>query len=75
MAPEPTLENFLRDLGLRIGAAVVVVGIFFGLGYINRTDFLGLSDLLGNQLVFLGGAFLLIGVAALGWMLLQRYRV
>ncbi|WP_276260739.1 hypothetical protein [Haloglomus litoreum] len=74
MVPEPTLESVLRDLAMRIGAAVVVVGIFFGLGYMNRTDFLGLSDLLGNQLVFFGCAFLLVGVAALGWVLLQRSR-
>lgn len=74
MVPEPTLEGFLRDLGLRIGAGVVVIGIFFGLGYLNRTDFLGLSDLLGDQTVFFGSAFLLVTLAALGWMLIQRYR-
>lgn len=74
MAPAPTLENFLRDLGRRIGAAVVVVSIFFALGYINRVDFLGLSSLLGGQLLVFGGAFVLVSLAALAWICLQQYR-
>ncbi len=74
MVPEPTLDGFLRDLALRIGAGIVVIGIFFGLGYLNRTDFFGLSDFLGNQSVFFGSAFLLVGIASLGWMMIQRYR-
>jgi hypothetical protein len=74
MSPEPTLKDFLRDLGLRIGAAVVVVSIFFALGYINRVDFLGLSSLLGGQLLVFGGAFLLVSLVSLGWIFLQRYR-
>lgn len=74
MAPELTFENFLREVGMRIGAAVVVVGIFVGLGYVNRTDFLGLSSLLGSQFVFFGGAFVLVGVASLAWIAVQRSR-
>lgn len=74
MVPEPTLEGFLRDLGLRIGAGVVVIGIFFGLGYLNRTDFFSLSDHLGNRSFFFGSAFLLVGLVAVGWMAIQRYR-
>ena len=73
MARDFTFENFLKDLGMRTGAAVVVVGIFFGLGYINRTDFLGLSSLLGNQLIFFATAFLLVGIVPLGWIVFERY--
>jgi hypothetical protein len=57
---------------MRIGAAIVVVGIFFGLGYIKRTDFLGLSSLLGSQLGFFTAAFSLITLVAVAWILYQR---
>ena len=72
--PELSLEGFLKDLGLRIGAGAVVAGIFFGLGYLNRTDFLGLSGLLGTGRGFYVGAFLLVGLVALGWVAVQQYR-
>lgn len=74
MARNLTFKNFLKDVGMRIGAAAVVVGIFFGLGYINRTDFLGLSSLLGNQSIFFATYFLLVGTVSLGWIMFQRYR-
>lgn len=74
MARDFTFENFLKDFGLRIGAAAIVLGIFFGLGYLNRTNFLGLSNILGNQLVFFATAFLLIGIISLGWIGFQRSR-
>jgi hypothetical protein len=35
MASDLSFKNFLKDLGMRIGAAAVVLGIFFGLGYAN----------------------------------------
>lgn len=73
MGRDLSLENFLKDLGARIGAAAVVVGIFFGLGYVNRTDFLGLSGLLGGQ-AFFAVAFVLVGVASVCWVVVQRYR-
>lgn len=74
MARDLTFENFLKEFGMRIGATAVVVSIFFGLGFLNRIDFLGLSSLLGNQLVFVAVAFLLVGIVSLGWIVLQRYR-
>lgn len=73
MARDLTFSNFLKELGMRVGAAAVVVGIFFGLGYLNRTDFLGLSGLLGNQIAFFGVAFLLVGIVSAGWIAFQRY--
>ena len=74
MARDWTLEAFLRDFGARIGAAAVVLGIFFGLGYLNRTDVLGLSRLLGSQVGFFATAFLLVGVVSVSWIAFQRYR-
>lgn len=74
MARDLTFKNFLKGLGMRIGAAAVVLGVFFGLGYLNRTDFIGLSSLLGNRLVFFAVAFLLVGISSLLWMGFQRYR-
>lgn len=73
MAREFTLEEFLRDLGLRIGAAAVVLGIFVGLGYAKRTDVLGLSSVLGGPGAFFAAAFLLIGVASVGWIAIRRH--
>jgi hypothetical protein len=70
-----TFRNFLEDLGMRISAAIVVVGIFFGLGYIKRTDFLGFSSLLGSQLGFFTAAFSLITLVAVAWILYQRSKL
>lgn len=74
MARGLTFLNFLKELGMRVAAAAVVLGIFFGLGYANRVNFLGLSSLLGNQGNFFGAAFLLVGLVSLGWIVVQRYR-
>lgn len=67
-----SFDGFLTELGMRIGAAAVVLGIFFGLGYLNRTESLG--GLLGNQFAFFTVAFLLVGGASVGWILFQRAR-
>ena len=72
MARDLTFENFLKELGMRLGAAGVVVGVFFGLGYIRRTGFLGLSDLLGTRLAFFAVAFLLVGIVSAGWIWFTR---
>lgn len=74
MARDFTLRNFLKELGMRMGAAAVVVGVFFGLGYTIRTDFLGLSSLQGNQSGFFAASFLLVGIISLSWIGVQRYR-
>lgn len=74
MAPDTTLKSFLSDLGMRLGAAAVVVGIFFGLSYLNRTDLFGLSRLLGNQFAFFTVAFLLVGIVSVGWIVFQHNR-
>ena len=74
MARDLSFENFLRELGLRIGAAAVVVGIFYGVGYINRTGFFGLSRFLDNQVLFFAAAFGLVGLVSLGWIGFQQYR-
>jgi len=68
MSRDFTVRNFLSDLGLRVAAAGVVVGIFVGLGYIKRMDIPGLSELLGTEAGFFGTAFLLIGLVAAGWV-------
>lgn len=72
MGRDLSFRNFLKDVGLRIGAAAVVVGIFVGLGYLNRVDFFGLSRLLGNQLGFFAVAFLLVGIVSVCWVVFQR---
>ena len=69
-----SFSNFLEDLGMRMAAGAVVVGIFFGLGWINQNDFLGLSTILGNQLGFFITGFSLVTLAALAWIVFQHYR-
>lgn len=59
---------------MRIGAAAVVVGIFFGLGYIKKANFLGLADVLDSQIAFFSAAFSLITLVAVGWILYQRWK-
>jgi hypothetical protein len=74
MGRDLSFKNFLKDLGMRLGAAAVILGIFFGLGYANRTDLLGLSNLLGNQFAFFAVAFFLIGVCSVCCIVFQRSR-
>ncbi|KAB1194586.1 hypothetical protein GJR96_14500 [Haloferax sp. MBLA0076] len=74
MSSDSSLGQFLTDLGLRVGAAAVVFGLFVGLGYVNRIDLFGLSNVLGSQSAFFAAAFLLVGLVAGGWILFQRHR-
>lgn len=74
MSRDLTLENFLTELGSRVGATAVVVGLFFALGYVNRTGLLGLSAVLDDPLVFFAICFLLVGLLSLAWIGIQRYR-
>ncbi|MFT4892514.1 MAG: hypothetical protein ACI8Z7_000289 [Candidatus Nanohaloarchaea archaeon] len=71
MSRELTFRNFLEDLGMRITAALTVIGIFYGLGYIKRTDLLGLSWLIDTTASFFTAGFLLIGFAGASWILYQ----
>lgn len=75
MARRFTFRNMIKDLGMRIGAAAVALGVFFGLGYVKSTNFLGLSGILDSQLFFLAIALLLIGLISVGWIVFQRFRV
>lgn len=74
MARDLTFESFLKELGMRVGAAAVVVGVFFALGYLNRTNPFGIFNFLSNQLAFVLVVFVLIAVVSVGWITLQRYR-
>jgi hypothetical protein len=66
------VRSFLTELGMRVGAATAVVAVFFGLGYLNRTNAFGLFGFLGNRLAFFGTAFLLVGLLSLGWVGFRR---
>lgn len=74
MSDRFTVRNFVKDFGMRIGAAAIVLGIFFGLGYFKRTNLLGLASVLGSQLAFITAAFLLITLVAVAWILYQQSR-
>lgn len=74
MSRDLSFESFLRELGTRLGAAAVVLGIFFGLGYANRTDAFGLSSLFDTPLGFFGVAFVLLGLVSLAWIVVQQSR-
>ena len=72
MAAGFTFNDFLKDLGMRISAASIVVGIFFGLGYFKRTDFLGLSSVLDSTTAYFTAAFALVALVAVVWILYQH---
>jgi len=68
MSRDFTFREFLSDLGLRVAAAGIVVGIFVGLGRAKRTDIPGLSGLLSTEAGFFATAFLLIGLVTVAWV-------
>ncbi|MFA9516876.1 hypothetical protein ACERIT_06620 [Halopenitus sp. H-Gu1] len=74
MSRDLSLGNFLRELGFRLTAAGVVVGMFFGLGYVNRLDLFGLSSVLDTQFAFFAVAFGLVVIASVIWIGFQQYR-
>jgi hypothetical protein len=65
-----SFEGFLKDLGMRVGAALVVISVFFGLGYVKRTNFLGLGGLLESGKAFFTAALGIIGAV---WILYLVY--
>jgi hypothetical protein len=65
-----SFEGFLKDLSMRIGAAIVVISVFFGLGYVKRTNFLGLGGLVESGAAFFAAAFGIIGCI---WILYLVY--
>ncbi|MFC6873516.1 hypothetical protein [Halobellus marinus] len=74
MARDFTFGNFLKEFGMRLGAAVVVVSVFLGVGYFNRTNFFGVASVLGTQASFFAVSLSLIGLISLSWIGIQRYR-
>lgn len=74
MSRKFTFRNFVKGLGMRLTAAAVVFGIFFGLGYVKRTNFLGLASILESQPAFFISAFLLIALIGLFWILYQQLK-
>ncbi|MFB6216027.1 MAG: hypothetical protein ABEJ72_03540 [Candidatus Aenigmatarchaeota archaeon] len=70
MAEVGTQEHLKDDLKMRIGAALVVISVFFGLGHIKRTDFLGLAGLLEGGPAFFTAA---LGLTGAVWILYFLY--
>ena len=62
-------EGFLKDLKMRAGAAAVFIIAFFCVGYVKRTDFLGVSVFLTGE-GFLLTAF---GLVFLAWLVYIVY--
>lgn len=69
MAERGTIRHLVKDLGMRLAAAVVVIGIFFGLGYLKSNNILGLRGLLKSETAFFAAAFGLVGVVAASYFL------
>lgn len=70
MAEVGTREHLKNDLKMRIGAASLVISVFFGLGYVKRTDLLGLGSLLESGTAFFTAAF---GIIAAVWISYMMY--
>ncbi len=69
MAEVGTREHLKNDLKMRIGAGSVVIAVFFGLGFVKRTDFLGLGSLLESGTAFFTAAFGVIGVSWISYLI------
>jgi len=65
-----SIRDFLKDLGMRVVAALVVISVFFGLGYVKRTNLFGLGALLSSGTAFFAAAFGIIGCI---WILYLVY--
>ncbi|MFC7204655.1 hypothetical protein ACFQJC_14140 [Haloferax namakaokahaiae] len=74
MARDRSFGSFLEEVAMRLGAAVVVVGVFFGVSYLSRADVLGLSPILGTQSAFFAAALFGVAVVAAGWISVQQLR-
>jgi predicted outer membrane lipoprotein len=74
MANYGTVEGLLRDIGIRVGAAIVVISVFFGLGYVKRTGFLGLGSLLESGTAFFTAAFGIIGALWRSYMMYLYFK-
>ncbi len=55
-------RKMLKDLALRIGGAVLAVGLIFGLAYIGNQDILGLGSILGSKGGLLLGTIILMEI-------------
>jgi hypothetical protein len=69
-----TRQHLKNDLKMRIGAGAVVIAVFFGLGYVKRTDLLGLVSLLGSGTAFFTAAFGMIGAVWVFYMLYLYFK-
>lgn len=65
-----SIRGFLEDVGMRAVAAMVVISVFFGLGYLRRTNLFGLGALLDSGTAFFAAAFGTIGCI---WILYLVY--
>jgi hypothetical protein len=65
-----TKKHLKKYLKMRIGAALVVISVFFGLGYVKRTNLFSLGGLLESGTTFFTAAFVIIGAA---WVLYLVY--
>lgn len=70
MSSRFTLENFVKELGYRIGGAALAVGLIFSLAYIGNNDILGLGNLLDSQGGLLIGTIILMEVFFLAAIIL-----
>ena len=69
-----SFEGFLKDLGMRAGAAVIVISVFFGLGYVKRTDSLGLGVLLDSGKAFFSAGFGFLGLVWICYLVYLYYK-
>ncbi|WP_435128785.1 hypothetical protein [Halobaculum sp. D14] len=73
MARDFSFRSFVRELGSRLAAAGVVLGIFFGLARLKTADIPVVSAALETQFVFFVAAFGLVGLAAALWIGFRQY--
>jgi len=70
MVDSGSFEDFLEDLCRRAVAALVVISLFFALGYLRKTNLFGLGALIDSETAFFAAAFGTIGAV---WILYLVY--
>jgi predicted outer membrane lipoprotein len=70
MVEAGSIRDFLKDLSMRVVAALVVIFVFFALGYLRKTNLFGLGALLDSGTAFFAAAFGIIGAV---WVLYLLY--
>jgi hypothetical protein len=67
-----SIGNLLKDLGMRLGAAVAAVSLFFTVAFIRQIDLFGLGRLLDTDVAFFTAVFVLAAAVSAAWIVYRQ---